>query len=141
MLNILDDQFQSNIEGSSIVEQKPSLRELFLALPNGILWDFIHKFHVNGVIWLRIKGDQPGPIELSTEVLAKSVIKSIVWVVWLLAWSEKKANFILLESTLWGVFLGDLPHLLSMGRFLQIFFHEVLEMERFMIQTFRKVFP
>ena len=78
MLHVLNHQLEGDIEGPSVVEEVSRLRELLLVPPDRVIRYLVHELHVNGVIWVGIESDQPGPVELASEVLTKSVVKPVI---------------------------------------------------------------
>jgi len=57
VLDVLDHELQSDVEGAGVIEEEPCLWELLLALPNGVSRDPVHELHVDGIVRAGIERD------------------------------------------------------------------------------------
>jgi len=114
----------------------------FLLQPLPILHtQALQKFHVDWKVRSLLKLPEALWVKLPAEIPAVRVKEPVVGPGRMLARAIEHIDMVRIEPLLQEIVFRDLSYPLHVILLLQIFFHEILVLKRFMIKTFGEIFP
>ena len=116
------------------------MRTFFLVLVLHLIGELPEEFHIDWVIWTLFQLFQSFGVKAASEVLAEGIKELVIAIEPLVARAIKDVSLVGQVAPLACVLLRDLPNFLDVNLLLQVLFHEVFELKRFVIQTLSEIF-